>query len=304
MPNTLAHVGVQGILTRLALPNADVRWIYVGLVIPDIPWILQRVVLFSAPAVDPFVLRSYVIIQASLIGSLVLCAAVAFLARKLWLTFAILGGNAFLHLVLDAMQTKWANGVHFLAPFSWELTNWGLFWPKSLPTYAMTAAGLVFIVWYWRSALLQPLKFRSFTYGRVAGASGLLAAYLLLPFLMIQGPIEADTHFLDTLQESDSRAGSYVEIDRARYSEAEDGPYVRFYGGTLELAVSRVQASPPAKISIRGQFVDNELIEVSEYHVHRGPWRDYASYIGLLFVTIALFAGAFHEFSSRKVLNT
>jgi hypothetical protein len=76
----------------------------------------------------------------------VLSAAAALLAQAFWRTWAILGGNAVLHLILDAMQTKWGNGVHFLVPFSWDLTNWGLFWPESAVTYGLTAFGLGYIL--------------------------------------------------------------------------------------------------------------------------------------------------------------
>ena len=51
-------------------------------------------------------------------------------------------GNAALHLVLDALQTKWGSGVHFFAPVSWTSTNWGLFWPESIVTYGLTTLGV------------------------------------------------------------------------------------------------------------------------------------------------------------------
>ena len=43
MPNTLAHIGVQGITTKSIFKFADLKWIYVGCIIPDLPWVLQRV---------------------------------------------------------------------------------------------------------------------------------------------------------------------------------------------------------------------------------------------------------------------
>ena len=42
MPNTLAHLGVQALVTRTLLPRAELRWIALGCVIPDLPWIAQR----------------------------------------------------------------------------------------------------------------------------------------------------------------------------------------------------------------------------------------------------------------------
>jgi hypothetical protein len=44
VPNALAHLGVQGVATRALLRDADLKWVYIGCIIPDIPWILQRFV--------------------------------------------------------------------------------------------------------------------------------------------------------------------------------------------------------------------------------------------------------------------
>ena len=53
MPNTLAHLCVQGIATRSLIKDADLKWIYTGCVIPDVPWILQRVIRSAFVNVTP-----------------------------------------------------------------------------------------------------------------------------------------------------------------------------------------------------------------------------------------------------------
>ncbi len=81
MPNTLAHLFVQGVATRSLLRGADLRWICLGCVIPDLPWILQRVVWrLNLAVLSPYDLRLYVIVQSSLIACLVLCGAFAMLS--------------------------------------------------------------------------------------------------------------------------------------------------------------------------------------------------------------------------------
>ncbi len=65
MPNTLAHLGVQGLTTRSLLKDADYKWIYLGCIIPDLPWILQRIVMYVYPGIDPYDLRLFVIIQST-----------------------------------------------------------------------------------------------------------------------------------------------------------------------------------------------------------------------------------------------
>lgn len=72
MPNTLAHFGVQGLLGHWFLPWCDPKWLLVGCVIPDVPWILQRVVHLLSVPIDLYDLRLYAICQASLFGCVVL----------------------------------------------------------------------------------------------------------------------------------------------------------------------------------------------------------------------------------------
>ena len=95
MPNTLAHAGVQGLATHTTVSEADLRWVYLGCVIPDVPWILQRAARVVIPGIDPFALWAYVIIQVTLLGCIVLSAASALLAQAFWRTWAILGEMPF-----------------------------------------------------------------------------------------------------------------------------------------------------------------------------------------------------------------
>ncbi len=146
MPNTLAHLGVQGFATRSLLKDADYKWIYIGCIIPDLPWILRRIVHFAFPGINLYDLSLYATVQSSFCFCLLLSIALAALSVNYWKTFAILGFNSFLHLFFDACQTKWANGVHFLAPFNWHLTNFGFVWPESFLTYILTIFGISYLV--------------------------------------------------------------------------------------------------------------------------------------------------------------
>lgn len=292
MPNTLAHAGAQGLATRTARSDVDLKWVYLSCVVPDLPWILQRAAHVMVPGVDPYALRSYVIIQASLLGCLLFSAAVALLARRGWTTFAVLAGNAVLHLGLDAMQTKWGNGVNFLAPLSWELTNWGLFWPESVPTYVFTALGLLFIGWYWRTTVRQKLDLIWPSTWRLAGILALLGSYFFGPLFLLQEPIEADAHSLGTLSGTQVRTGRHVEMDRARYVRTQEGTFLRYYGGKEQVRVEDLGMSSPATVSIRGVFADENTVRVTEYHIHAGGLRDYPTYLGLGVISIVWIAAA------------
>jgi hypothetical protein len=106
MPNTLAHIGLQTPLTKLGLKTAPLQWIALGCVIPDIPWILQRIFRLI-PTLDPVSLRMYAVFQASLLSCCVLSLAFALLTRRTGFVFLVLSLNSLCHLLLDACQKKW-----------------------------------------------------------------------------------------------------------------------------------------------------------------------------------------------------
>jgi len=302
MPNTLVHTGVQTLITRGSINGAEVKWIYLGFIIPDVPWIIQRITSFVIPGIDPYALRAYVIVQASLFSCLILAGAFALVAKHSWKVFSILGLNVLLHLLLDATQTKWANGVHFLAPFSWELTNWRLYWPENPITVVLTGLGLVVLLVYLKPGLTVAPDFRSLTFTRGAAVTGLSVVYIALPFLLIQGPLNADNHFLNTLSMESSRTGRYVELDRATYTGTSQGYSLKYYGGQAQIRVEPIALSPPVTVSVQGRFVNDSTLRVSEYHLHSSGLRDYASYfaLGAIFIiwVVALSADVF--FRSRK----
>ncbi|ARA94399.1 hypothetical protein AWN76_015400 [Rhodothermaceae bacterium RA] len=282
MPNLLVHLGVQGALSSVAVRDVDLKWVYAGAVVPDVPWIVQRAVLTLAPEVDPYALRYYVDVQASLIVSLLCAGALAMLAAAPRRVAVVMGFNVGLHLILDALQIKWGNGVHLLAPFSWELVNWGMFWPESPLNVVLTLGGLLFVILTARRAvrrgvpLQKPDRRRAVAFGVLAGA------YLLLPLWWLDGPREANVHDLETLREPGRRPGQYVEFDRKSCVPLDAE-------ACLLLGTFRAEGLPlerEARVSVRGVFVDTETIRVLEAHVHHPWFRDVASYLGLLAVML------------------
>ena len=151
MPNTLAHFGIQALTNKAVFRPVDVKWIGLGCLLPDLPWITQRLIL-PLNMVDSIDLRLYVIIQSTLFFSLILSAAISLQVKDSKRIFLLLGFNCLLHLLLDATQTKWANGIHLLAPFSWQLINFNFYWPEQLPSLLLTLIGLIlFPIFAWHN---------------------------------------------------------------------------------------------------------------------------------------------------------
>jgi len=287
MPNTLGHLGIQGLVTRAVFRGADLKWICLGCVIPDLPWILQRAVrLFP---VDLYDLRLYAIAQSSLALSLVACGAFAALSADPGRVLRILGLNSVLHLLLDACQAKWANGVHFMAPFSWRLDNFGLFWPEGPLSVLLTVTGLVWLLFVWRRPG-PPIALAFDRRGRLITAAGLMAAYLVLPVVLLSGPEAADNHSVGTLRDRENRTGRAVEFDGSRFERRDSGGVLKTFAGE-ELAVTGETPERSVNISVQGKFVDEKTIEIVNLHTHWPRVRDLASYVGLALVALVWLTG-------------
>jgi len=125
MPNTLVHLGVQGLGNRLISDNIDLKWVFLGCVIPDFPWILRRALIALAPGMDLYDVTLYAAVQASLLFCLLLSLVFSVLSARPRLVFGILAANALIHLLLDTIEIKWGNGVFLLAPLSWKPLSFG-----------------------------------------------------------------------------------------------------------------------------------------------------------------------------------
>ena len=291
MPNTLAHLGAQGVLNHLVKRGIDPKLIGLGCLLPDIPWILKRLVSGLELSSDPYTTRMYFIAQASLLVTLCLCASLAFLSKKPREVFLILGVNSFLHLLLDGLQTKLANGVHFFSPISWNLWNEGLFWPESLPTYILTGCGLLYVIRYWQTAISHPITFPNRSFLCIGVSLMMFLLYFVLPFVFIEGPRQADNHFVRTLEEKDLRTGKSIEFDRRSYIKTSSGDVVEGFGGErIKVAIPLLDHS--ATISGRGIFSAQNEVKFQEIHEHIWGLRDASSILGILLIS-AMWGHAF-----------
>lgn len=283
MPNTLAHLGVGGLISRAVLPDVDTKWIYLGCIIPDTPWILQRIVKTLPLTLDPYELRTYAIGQASLASCALLSAAFALLSaapRKVFLALVL---NSAIHLLLDACQTKWANGVHLFAPISWNSLNFSLFWPESLVTTSLTVFGAAYVVYMWFHDRSPRIGLAIANRGRWVAAALLFSCYAALPLAFTEAVQGADSHYVETLRDTPTRTGKRVEFDRNRYiSGPQHGTLITFAGERL--LVTGSLPSKSATASVKAVFSDVDTIRCNQIHLHRQGIRESASVLGLLVV--------------------
>ena len=286
MPNTLAHIGIQGLASQAIFRNADLKWVFIGCIIPDIPWILRHILLkLPFLHLNPYYLKLFVMVQASLVFCLIFCLILASFSKNFLKTFAILFLNSFLHLLLDACQIKWANGVHLMAPLSWELTHFSFFWPESPITFILTGFGLIFILLKWQQSIKSPINLTLRPSARIYLCAGLFIVYMISPFYMMNGPLNEDNHFINTFKNYDSRPGKYVEFDREKFIHQDSENYIKTYTGE-KINVSGIKGEHSMIVSARAHFVKKNKVNVLEHHEHLPMFRDYASYLGLFLILL------------------
>ncbi len=297
MPSTLVHFAAQGGVSRALFSRVDPRVVFLGCLLPDLPWILRRAIVGFGIPVDAFDLRLYTMGLASLAITLLLAAAFAALTDAPRRVLLVLGANALLHLLLDATEVKFGNGVHLLAPFSWRMTSFDMV-PGESPVYlALALAGALLACWVIARPQDMTARF-VLRPARLAAAAALAAAYLLapLPFL---GAIEAsDSYSVKTLREHDSRKGRRVSLDRTGFVATPAGGFVQIWTGE-RVRVTGALPSHDASVSLHGTFLEPDVLRADELVVHRGH-RDWQSYFGLALLALVFARGALVPRAQRE----
>lgn len=285
VPNTFCHIAVQLPLSRLICPGADCRLILLGCLIPDLPWIVQRLGA-TMPFIDSYHLQLYAVAQASFFLSCLLALAVALCAERFIFTFALIAGNCLVHLLLDACQVKWANGVHLFAPFSWRLLRFDLSWPEHPVWFVLSAAGLLVLFFAWRESVRRPWprlaagQDRRLRLPRLLMAVLCLLLYCLAPLAFSRQIEREDNGFLATAHEQSTRPGKYAEFDRRPYANG----FLTLFGGE-RLRLVGILPEKAGLWSVRGYFLSPHTLAVVELH-RQSPFRDWASMLALTLIAL------------------
>jgi hypothetical protein len=192
---------------------------------------------------------------------------------------AVLGANALLHLLLDATELKFGNGVHLEAPISWRMTSFDLL-PGESPVYlVLAAAGALLVAWELTRARNAILGFVP-TSSRLAASAALIAAYLLFPLPFLGAVEDSGSYSVKTLREVEARPGRKVSLDRTAFHAAPGGGLVELWTGERVRATGAVPARD-ATVSLEGTFLAPDVLRIDRLLVHRQN-RDWPSYVALV----------------------
>lgn len=320
MPNTLAHFTVAAPLLARWCGSRELKWLYLGCVIPDIPWILQRVLKLVADDINLYQARAYFVAQSSLFLCVLLCLSLSVATRRPLRVFTILTISCLIHLLLDATQLKWANGVALFAPFDWQIINFGVYWPESAVTYLLSAAGLVILVLSFARASAPADEILVLPGNQqILVSAALLALWLTIPLAYRSHVFESNAHFLATLSDTADRRGQFVEIDRNAVVIQEGQATLKTsFGESLPLSFPAVDRDgllsgrdsgsdrPPALpmegsgvYSVKGVFSSPHSLAVIAYHRH-GGLRDASSKVGLALVLAVWIVWGYRSWASAR----
>jgi len=284
LPNTLCHIGLQAPINRLFSKSNNLVWIIIACIIPDLPWITQRI-LIEIDLFNPYDLRLYCTTQASLAFCLILSGSLACFSRLPKKVFFLLAGNCLFHLLFDALQIKWANGVHLFIPFSWVTMHFDKIWPEHLFTFALTIFGAVYLALKWKQGVTQATQLNPASRKIAIAGLLLLPLYLFGPIAFMEKLEESGFYYIQTLREKDSRLGKRIEFDRAHYYVEEK--ILKIFSGE-RLAIVGEQPQRSGRVSLRGHFLTPSTVKVDSFHFHR-DLRDLASIIGLFMACTLVF---------------
>ena len=289
MPNTLVHFAAQGAASHALWRRLDPRFVYLGCLLPDLPWILRRAVVGLRLPVDTFDLRLYTMGLASLAVTLLLAAAVAALTRAPRRVLAVLGLNALLHLLLDATEVKFGNGVHLFAPLSWRMTSFDWIAGESAVYFALTLGGALLVAWEIARPHRTPAVF-DLRPPRLVSAALLVAAYLVAPLPFLGAIESSDSYSVKTLREVEARPGRSVSLDRTAFFATPAGGLVQLWTGERVRATGTLPTHD-ATVSLHGTFLESDVLRVDRLVEHRRN-RDWPSYLGLVLLALVFLRGS------------
>ena len=186
--------------------------------------------------------------------------------------------------MLDPLQIKWANGVHLFAPFSWHLLSFNLFWPESIPTYIITAFGLIYFLFTYKKAISEYSDLIFPDLKKLLLSLSLLLIYFIIPLFMLNLPEEHNNHFVKTLRNYSTRSGQYIELDRANYIPEAGGNIIKTFADE-KIKAANLNIKNKNLISIKGKFISRDEIYIEDYHINT-KFRDDASLIGISLTSI------------------
>jgi hypothetical protein len=203
--------------------------------------------------------------------------------RHPWLQGIAFVGAAWFHLLLDACQTRYGNGVAFLYPASWHTYNFELFGPEDHIGLAFLAISTgVVLHSFWKGLPPLPLRRPSWR-----GALMLGGGFVLMPLITWHEALEANVFNMAFVYSPSTFEGKEIGFERNRLISSTPARLRTWYGRELVLDGVPDDAMPGDSVSLCGTYRAGTL-EVERFHVHWPHRHTTPSLIALALLVLAI----------------
>ncbi len=275
MPNLLTHFGATYLLFWPLPWRIDLRLLFLGALLPDLPWIIYRA-LERLTALDPINLLAYLIPFSTPIVVLLVAACIALLHQRPLTCFGILGTAGVLNIVLDALQTRPVSGPLLLYPFSFRQYSLHWFWSEDIISYVAVGVSLVCIAFALRRPI-WPTPFRLQNLGLVVS---LLFGICVLISLTHKPLIAQNVYTLGFASQPEKWEGEWVTLE---FDPVVERNLVQVHPsrGLRVQVMGDVDLQPGEGVTLGGFYRDGKIYP-EMIRRHRGGLRDLFSYAALL----------------------
>jgi hypothetical protein len=282
LPSLMVHYGTTLLAGWPVRHQSVTTALLLGATWPDVPWMALRVLDLWSPDELRIPLRLYA--QAfhtplmCLWGGLIFAC---FMQRPRPQALAFIGA-AWFHLVLDAFQTRYGNGVALLYPFSWRVYDFELFWPDGtigLILLAMSTA--VVLHAFWKG--LEPLHLRRPSWLRV---TALTLGYLLMPLATWHAAFDANVFNALFIYFPSALEGKEVGFERNALVSSKPPRLRTWYDHHLALDQVPDEARPGDVVSLRGTYGEGQL-KVRQFHIHSLDLHSTPSIVAFVMLVLA-----------------
>jgi len=289
MPDLLSHFGAGYLVSRWSVRRSDVPLILGGSLLPDVGWIARRALhgLFST---DSIALSVWLIPWHTPWVLLLGCATLALICRTPVRAFSILYGVSWVHLLLDASQTRFGNGVLFLYPLSMRETSWHLFWPESPVNHALAIGSFILLLGLLFGLVDGPLTVGWAPSRASEGGQPSRRRRLFLSLIFVLAAVatvsltrarlvEENVFNLRFVTDPSAFEGRRIALDRSLVV-GDAPPRLRTFNGRQFLLTGDLDVNPGDTISLEGTYGGGR-IAVQRYHKHQEELRSLYSLVGL-----------------------
>ncbi len=275
MPDLLTHFGATYLLSRPLPWRIDLRLLFLGALLPDLPWILSRVLKTLTP-LDPINLSAYLIPFSTPLVVLLVAACIALLHQRPLTCFAILGTAGLLNIVLDCLQTRPVSGPLLLYPLSFHRYSLHWFWPEDIISYVAVGVSLVCMAF----AMRRPIGPTPFRLRNLRLVVSLLFGICVLTVLTHKPLIAQNVYNLGFASQPENWEGQWVTLESRRVVDRNLVEVERSRGLRVQIK-GDVELYPGEVVSLGGFYRDGKIY-TEMVHRHRRGLRNLFSYVALL----------------------